>query len=166
MIATCIILGYDDFKDWNTLKACLGNATEVLTRCRTFDSASLTEDQIDRLHAIMAKADFTVDSIRNKSLPASLFAEWAIDVYNHAMGNVRVETASPPKRSYTAPAPKEEVYTGPVSVEVLQNAAPPERVQPQRITQFANRKIQGDLNSNASGYKHRNVEMAQQTADI
>lgn len=68
---------------------------------------------------------------------------------------------------YTAPAPVvQEVYAGPVSVEVLQNAAPPERVQPQRITQYASRKIQGDLNSNTSGYKLRNVEMAQQTADI
>jgi len=33
----------------------------------------------------MNNADFTVASIRNKSLPASLFAEWAIDVYNHAL---------------------------------------------------------------------------------
>ena len=176
MIATCTILGFTDFENWGELMRCFSNPTEILTRCRTFKSSSLSNFQIDTVESVLQKPGFTIESIKKKSLPASHFAEWVIAVYNQATLETEVtrtpvqatlpQGPSPQKaRVSTAPVVThvERTYQGPVSVEVLHSAAPPERVQPQRVTQFASRKVTGEA---SSGYKHRNLEMEAQTAEI
>jgi hypothetical protein len=87
MIATCTLLGFSDFENWGELMRCFSNPTEILTRCRTFKSSSLSQDQIDLIEEVLQKPDFTIDSIKKKSLPASHFAEWVIAVYNQATLN-------------------------------------------------------------------------------